>query len=409
MTKVCVVGAGLAGLFSAVLAGERGAEVTLLARGRGGLEVSHGCLDIWGSGDLAAAWDGLDPMHPYRLIGMPALERAVEAFLRITQAQQLPYFGDLHAPMLLPTAVGALRPSNFVPRAQIAGAADEEEPLTIGNVQGFRDFYPEMVAHNLALAGLPVAGTLTLPLSGLPARDFYATDIARHLDNLDGFTDLLPIWEHVLDRSGVRRLLLPAVLGFRQASSIHQHLEAVLGVHLAEIPTLPPSLPGLRLERALWQAADAAGVHLVEGPQISGLPAEITRRGHVSALSAQTAGGERIISADAVILATGNVLHGGVRAPQQGPLEEPAFKLPILPALRRESWAGEQLHADQPFERAGVLVDSNLRPRNQDGGTLYENLYIAGGLLAGADRILESSRQGIDLASAWHAVEVALG
>lgn len=408
MTRVCVVGAGLAGLFTAVLAGERGAEVTLLARGRGSLELSHGCVDIWGYGDVDAVWDELDSEHPFRLTGKPTLENAVEAFLRITRAHDLTYLGDLHAPVWLPTAVGALRPTNYFPRAQAAGVSDEEEPLTVGTIEAFRDFYPELVAHNLAHAGYPIAGTVTLPLPGLPERDFYATDLARRLDAIDDIAEWLPLWEHKLDKAGVRRLLLPAILGYRKAAEIHQRLEAVLGVHLAEVPTLPPSLPGLRLERALWQAADSAGVHLVEGPQVSGLTGERRAGGHVTGLSAQTAGGERIYPADVVILATGNVLNGGVFAPQRGALQEAVFGLPIVPQLQRADWAGKQLQAGQPFERAGVAVDTGLRPVATDGRTLYDNVHVVGGLLAGADRIGESSRQGIDLASAYHAVEVAL-
>jgi anaerobic glycerol-3-phosphate dehydrogenase len=35
---------------------------------------------------------------------------------------------------------------------------------------------------------------------------------------------------------------------------------------------------------------------------------------------------------------------------------------------------------------------------------IYENVFAVGGLLAGADRNSEGSREGIDLATAWAAV-----
>jgi anaerobic glycerol-3-phosphate dehydrogenase len=38
-------------------------------------------------------------------------------------------------------------------------------------------------------------------------------------------------------------------------------------------------------------------------------------------------------------------------------------------------------------------------------GVVYPNVYAIGGLLASADRIGEGSTQGIDVATAWRAVE----
>jgi glycerol-3-phosphate dehydrogenase subunit B len=49
-----------------------------------------------------------------------------------------------------------------------------------------------------------------------------------------------------------------------------------------------------------------------------------------------------------------------------------------------------------------------MRPLGADGAPLLQNLFAAGGLLAGARRAEEGSRQGIGLATAWRAVESAL-
>ncbi|MBN2556936.1 MAG: anaerobic glycerol-3-phosphate dehydrogenase subunit B [Anaerolineales bacterium] len=409
MTQIRVVGAGLSGLMAAILAAERGAEVTLLARGRGSLELSHGCIDIWRAGDLAAQIESLDSDHPYRLMGEGAVAGGLHAFMRLMQSESLSYLGDYHQAMLLPTALGVPRPTNFAPRSQMAGDMEEEEPLTLGRIEGFRDFFPEMAADNLRKAGVAVSGIVDLPLPGLPERDYYASDLGRSLDLEEDGGGLLQIWAHRLERAGVRRLALPAVLGMRHAEEVHRRFEAFLGMPVFEIPTLPPSLPGLRLERALWRAADAVGVHIVEGPTVCGLPDEIETRGRVSALTARTAGAERIYPADFVFLGTGGILNGGIRALQDGALTEAVLDLPIHADPGRMHWTTAQLMDVQPFELAGVRVDSTLRPLGREGEVLYENVHIMGGLLYGSDRIMEGSRQGIDLGSAYHAVEVALG
>lgn len=44
---------------------------------------------------------------------------------------------------------------------------------------------------------------------------------------------------------------LPAVLGLTDCAQVLHDAEDALEAHLFEIPTLPPSVPGLRLQRAL--------------------------------------------------------------------------------------------------------------------------------------------------------------
>jgi anaerobic glycerol-3-phosphate dehydrogenase len=52
----------------------------------------------------------------------------------------------------------------------------------------------------------------------------------------------------------------------------------------------------------------------------------------------------------------------------------------------------------------GVRVNTQLQPVDADGEVISPNLFAIGGILAGADRISEGSREGIDLATAWKVV-----
>jgi len=409
MTKVHVVGAGLSGLVAAILAAERGADVTLLARGRGGLELSHGCIDIWHDGDLRQELPSIASGHPYRMIGVDAIEKAVQAFLRIVQPSGLGYLGEFRHPLRLPTAVGSLRRTNFAPLAQVSDDALGDLPCLIGAIEGFRDFFPAMIRRNLIENGFSVEGIVELPLPGHPARDVYASDLARLLDREEDAGNVLNAWQRRLAGAGALRLLLPAVLGLRDAGRLHRKAETIIGMPIQEIPTLPPSMPGLRLEWVLWRAADAAGVHLVEGPQITSPPDVMAGAGRVEELMAETAAGERRFPADAIILATGGILNGGLKALQDGRVVETVFGLPVSGVGLRDEWTAERMIDRQPFERFGVKVDAALHPVDADGRVLLENVHVIGGLLGGADRISEGSRQGIDLGSAYRAVEVILG
>jgi len=104
--SLLVIGAGLTGLFAAVVAARRGAAVRLITEGRGGLVLSHGCIDIWRDGDLRFSLGRLDRSHPLRIAGWSALEAAFAAFLEILHDVHLPYAGSLDRRWRLPTALG---------------------------------------------------------------------------------------------------------------------------------------------------------------------------------------------------------------------------------------------------------------------------------------------------------------
>jgi glycerol-3-phosphate dehydrogenase subunit B len=122
----------------------------------------------------------------------------------------------------------------------------------------------------------------------------------------------------------------------------------------------------------------------------------------------QTAGGPRLYAADVVLLATGGVLHGGLIHRQDGHVQESVFDLPVHYETGRVHWTSHSPIQIQPFSHFGLHVDDCMQPLGTDGCVLFENLFAAGGLIAGADRAIEGSRQGIDLATAFRAVEVAL-
>jgi glycerol-3-phosphate dehydrogenase subunit B len=408
LTDLLIVGAGLTGLFAAALASKRGAKVTVIAEGRGALEVSHGCIDVFGSMLAADALPRMPRDHPYSLAGLEALESASEVLLRIADEGGNPYLGSLRQILKLPTGLGAIRPTSLAPRTMSVGDLSDESQVAIAGFATFRDFYAPLVADNLRQAGIRVSPVLELPLVDAPRhRDAYATDLARLFDDARFREEIARAWKPRL--TSIRRLGLPAVLGFDHAGEALSDLQEKLGVRLFEIPTLPPSVPGLRLERLLRRAAVAAGTHLIEGAHAIGSVDGRTRGRRVGGAVADTAGGPRRYPAAAVLLATGGVLNGGLATRQDGRVQESVFDLPVASTSDRSQWTGSSLLGSQPYAEFGVLVDQDMRPLGVDGEPMFENLFAAGGLLAGADRGAEGSRQGIGLATACRAVEVALG
>jgi glycerol-3-phosphate dehydrogenase subunit B len=408
MTDLIIVGAGLTGLYAAALAARRGAKVILVTFGRGGLEFSHGCIDVAGSVAARQALRRPRRGHPYARGGRSALENALDAFRQITLEGGIPYAGTPSEVLRLPTALGTLHATCMAPLSMTAGEASLGGDVTIAGLAPFRDFYSGLVADGLSEAGLAATQVPELPIPEAPQRrDAYATDLARLFDDPLEREQLARAWKPRL--TGVQRLGLPAVIGFDDSAKAHKDLEERLGVRLFEIPTLPPSVPGIRLERLLRRAALARSASLIEGSMAIGRVDGRSGGRRVSGVVAQTAGGPRLYEAGAVLLATGGILHGGLVTRQDGRVQESVFDLPVVADLDRTRWTAASPFEQQPYAGFGVAVDDDLKPVGPDGAPIFENLFAAGGILAGCDRASEGSRQGIDLATAYRAVEVALG
>ena len=117
-----------------------------------------------------------------------------------------------------------------------------------------------------------------------------------------------------------------------------------------------------------------------------------------------TAGTPREITADAFLLAGGGFESGALSLDSHDNVTERVFGLPLA-GVTGELVHGDYWGAQQPLFAVGVAVDSTMRVIEPGGGPVYENLWAAGGVLAGAQRWSEKSGEGIALGSAVKAAE----
>lgn len=409
-----ILGSGLAGLFAGILAARRGAHTLIVAHGLGNTHLGTGTVDVWGykiqdsrlklqdpnlelTANPQAQLSQIPKTHPLALAGDEALQAALQELQKISMAANYPLLGNLMHNHYLPTALGAPRPTCLAPRSFMAGDLTRPHEMVLARLPGFRDFYADLAVDNLNATG-HAARAVTLPLPQAPLhRDAFATDLARLFDDEQCRAEIASQWREPL--KDVERLGLPAILGLRHPVAAHADLEEKLGLEIFEIPILPPSVPGVRLYEVLRQTFEAAGGRVIVGPRVTGW----VENGRVLGVVAATAGGPRHYAAQqAVILATGGVRHGGLVAPAPNQLRETVFDLPVASV---DEWFAPLYWQAQPYAHFGVRVNAHMQPLNVDHEVVHENLYAIGGLLAGADRLTEGSREGIDIATAWKAVE----
>src|SRR5262249_1716424 len=157
-----------------------------------------------------------------------------------------------------------------------------------------------------------------------------------------------------------------------------------------EIPTLPPSVPGMRVHRRLADALRKGRARSIVGAVAVGAE---TRNGSIDAVVVQDAARKRPYRASAFVLATGGFASGGLELEVGGRVREPVLGLPVAGTPQGSAFAAGALDP-QPLSRAGLAVDDELRPVDLDGKLVYDNVYAVGAMLAGAEPWREKSGDG---------------
>lgn len=410
-----VIGAGLAGLTAALRLAEEGQRVAVLAKGVGATHLSPGTVDVLGYVDgpvdspakALADFAAANPDHPYRRLPVELIGASLDWFK--ARLGDHGYRGGLDENFLVPTAVGVAKPTALVPETMAAGDLRGGGRFVFIGLRGLKDFYPAYLADNLARASLPGGAEILTRVVELEpplgnARDVSGLGFARRFEEA-GFRESVLV---ELDRYLVPGEIVgfPAVLGVGRAREVWNELETRLGHQVFEVPTLPPSVQGLRLYETMTTALRRHGCRLVVGNTVVGTKTSGSR---LEGVLAKTAGRPLTYRARSFVLATGGFASGGLQLDSSGQIRETVFDLPVagVPGPKQRPFE-EGYFADHAISRAGVTVDESMRPVDGKGGTPYENVHAVGATLGGAVPWREASGNGLSLASGYAAASAIL-
>lgn len=405
---VVIIGGGLAGLASAIAAAESGARTRLVSYKESTLGNSSGLIDVLGyvpesDEPLADPYEAIDELpetHPYRKVGAAAIREGLSLFDDAVEDRYAGEHAETNA--LLPTHAGAVKPTARYPTSTAPGLASDDRDMLLVGVDSVTAFDAPMAAEHLEAVGVPfdVRGvTVEFPKSFREDADL--TRYARALDRnepIDSTTVRAELASRIAEhREDEPRVGIPAILGDTHHQSVLNELQDRLGADVFEVPTGSPSLPGLRLEDALYTAAEDAGVRLTAGYPIVDYEGE---NGTVERVIMDRLGSEVAYEADQYVLATGGLVSGGIESDRDG-VEEPIFDLPVEYPEDRYDWFEDDVWGDHSYTKFGVTVDEDLRPVDADGTIQFDNLRAAGSVIGGYDFPTEKSGSGVSLATGY--------
>jgi glycerol-3-phosphate dehydrogenase subunit B len=410
MRDVLVIGIGTSGLAAALRCQEAGLTVTLLAKGVGSTHLSPSTIDVLGydpelvesPSEVLPRLIDRNPEHPYASIGTEAVSRSLEWFAALFDGYR--YTGSVNENLLLPTAIGSIKPSALVPETMAAGDLRSGGRFLFVGLRQLKDFFPALVAQNVDRAKTPSGADVSAravqiePPTGGEA-DVTSLAFARMFDDPE-FVDAVAtqISPHVESDEAVG---LPAVLGAERPREVWKRLQDALGRPVFEIPGLPPSVPGIRLYEVLRAQFEAGGGRVVVGAEAVGADTDGTR---VTAVRVAAAARIKPYPARHFVLATGGFGAGAIEMTSSWSVQENVFGLPVagVPPDGQERFSPRYLDS-HPLGRAGVRVDDSLRPLDENGNRVYENLTVVGACLAGSEAWREKSGEGISLSSGYKA------
>lgn len=437
---VVVLGGGLAGAVAAKKAAEMGKRVALVRAGGGATVHSSGAFDVvsargplvsegGGPPPLRAALEALlraNPHHPYAIVGageagavLGLLEEASDDLFRDLDQEGLLYRGTLERNLWLATPGGHVKESAFaqeaiaaadfaaLPKARIAviavslaeddavaradaraRAAGIRRGLDARGFFGVKELLPVAVAARPAGAGrAPDEATIARALDDPNVAQAWAKEVLRALE---------------AQAPRATHLLFPPLLGLREPGAAVAIVKAETGREVAETVALPPSVPGLRLERALARVLERKGVTVLAGRAVRAEAAgPAVKRIAVEARD----GLSEPVEARAFVLAGGRYLGGALR--ERNSTGEALFDLPLyfrgraMEEIERGEWFERHVVGAHPALAFGVRCGADLRPLGRAGQPAFDNLFAAGAVLSGGSFAADRGGLGVALATGF--------
>ena len=414
---VAVIGAGMAGMAAALFAAERGLSCIQIGSG-GGILFASGLLDLlavqpvaehrlWQSPfDALAALAREQPGHPLARVNPLAIRTGFERFVAALTGAGLPYapLGERNSNVI--TSIGTVKTSYGVPLTMVAGVAAlaQRLPCLLVDFRGLREFSARQIVETLGTEW-PALRHQRIEFPGFDAvPEVYAVHLAQSLETRQTCERTIALIKPLL--GDARVVGLPALLGLSRSNEVHAAFEAGLGLPVFEIPTMPTSVPGLRLLGALEAVMSARGVTRRPLASVRSLSFD----GSTATLDITGAPGGERIQARAVVLASGRFSGRGLKADRQS-VRESILGLPVQQPPAREDWHQRDFldPAGHAINRAGLKTDEAWRPLDASGKPAWANLYAIGSILAEQDWMRAKCGSGLAIATAWAAIEVIAG
>jgi len=410
--ELAVIGSGMAGSASALFASNRGistVQVGLTSE----IIFASGLIDLMGVHPISEGktwenpWEAINalvkdiPNHPFARMNKDNINKALEEFIAFLNDAGLSYsrHKNRNAKIIMP--VGTVKHTCFVPQTMWNGvlALEKKCPCLIIDIRGLRGFSARQITETLK-ASWPALRYANISFPNTDhLEEVYTEPVAGSLSLSENRKALAKIVKpHVKDAHMVG---FPAIFGIRDSVQIYRDLQETIDVPIFEIPTMPPSITGLRLKETFESKLSKKGVRLLVQKKV--LKVHRNKFGFVLDIGGPDT--EYTLKAKGIILASGRFLGRGLRADRKQ-IRESIFDLPVFQVGERKKWHSQNFLDPEGnlINMAGLEIDNMFRPLDIAGKPAFKTLFAAGSILAHQDWMRMKCGSGLAIASAYAAV-----
>ena len=393
-----IIGGGLSALLCGIELVRNGNKAAIVTTGHSTLHFSSGSFGLYNGAEPLKAVEALAEGHPYSKLGEDIEQLAAKA-TEILNIAGIATEGDASANHYIMTPTGAMRQCWLSVEGMVT--SKDGKSLDFNNAlilcpEGFLDFYTQFVAESLSKLGVETTqATFSLPelvIRRNNPTEMRSVTVARALDKEENVLALASIISR--EAKGVDTVIMPAVLGFERTDVLAK-LEKITDKRILTVATLPPSVEGIKAERALRKTFENMGGVIFNGHTATSFTME---EGAVESIT--TSKGVTLV-ANEFILATGSFIGGGLTS-EKRKISEPLFGADIAPCASGE-YVTRNIFEAQPFMAAGVVTDEQFKVAV--GGAAVDNLYGCGAILSGYNPVKEGCGAGVAMFTALKVAE----
>ena len=428
---VAVLGIGMAGSIAAFIASMRGCDVAILARGYGATALSSGCIDVLGyvNGNYVRnTLKGLkeleltNPKHPYIVIGRGwkgAKEILSNAFNNLPRELNMLYEGNLEMNMSVLTQFGTYKPTSFIQRTMknstLTKCREFRKILVLG-IKEYLEFDPQLFTsfiskflQNTEFCIKFIVDKIKLDLNNV--QDLSSITISQLITEPKIFKKLKEELCRVVVKRNPDLVLIPAILSTESREAVTQlsELESSCKCVISELPASPPSVPGLRIQNLLLEILRNREIDIYLCREVK---ASIHNSKCTSIKCIRSYHDMKVIEIRSrnFIIATGDIISGGIQSTYSIENEaiikeykEPILNMPLYIPIQRKFIDIDIFNTEKhSILEIGIEFDENLRPIFGNE-VLFDNLYVAGSILAHYNFIAEKSGLGVAIATGYKA------
>lgn len=419
-SEIVVIGEGIAGITAIVNLIKSGKNPILISKSFGATAMFSGAYDIGNSpykyrtlNESLQDITEINKYHPYNYI-KDVKTVLNESFQLVNNSLNLNLstISFENPNLFMPTQYGNFKPTSVVDKnniqIELKNMINSGSSYAISSFDMFKNYHSQKLLNTLkdiAKSRNSVTRFAPVKINFLKRNHdayFQNHDFAQLLDSDKAFDKFITYLKKLSKQIDIKTIIIPPILGIEEYPKLFNRIKDECAIDMCETISLTPSVPGIRLQKAVSKYIKQNKIRKINSKVISFKQKD----GEITHLTTQN-GIE--IPVSAVILATGKFIGGGIDVKSK-PFES-IFNLPVfynnkgINNYSLNSMFDNDFFKNHKIYSTGVKINDKFKPVDVSNNVIYDNLFAAGNVLQGYNYLESHGGMGVAIATGYYSAQ----